>query len=336
NRLTSAEGRYGMISYTYDDVGNRLTRTVNDDTEDYYTYLTGTNKLDQISGANPTSFAYDANGNITAIGTNTLFYNQNNRLIRVEENSLVLGEYTYNGLGQRVIKEVGGGITTVFHYDLNGKLIAEGLADGTITAEYLYMGKIRIAKVDVSTGNIYYYLNDRIGSPQLMTDDTGTIVWEASYKPFGQATVNPKSTIVNNLRFPGQYYDGETGLHYNYFRYYDPRTGRYFLLAAPAVYTLGMALTDLAIIGGIWWAAQQAILSKKSPPKIKDPRVFSIEREKLSEGNYCEPPRKEDPEKDPPPTIEPTREQQIKREPWLARIWRFLTSQYDDTGAMGR
>ncbi|MBW2340188.1 MAG: RHS repeat protein, partial [Deltaproteobacteria bacterium] len=44
NRLTSAEGRYGAINYTYDDVGNRLTRTINSDTEDY-TYLTGTNKL---------------------------------------------------------------------------------------------------------------------------------------------------------------------------------------------------------------------------------------------------------------------------------------------------
>ena len=89
------------------------------------------------------------------------------------------------------------------------------------------MGKIRIAHVDVSTGTIYYYSNDRLGTPQLMTDDTGTIVWEASYKPFGETTINPRSTIVNNFRFPGQYYDQETGLHYNYFRYYNPRTGRY-------------------------------------------------------------------------------------------------------------
>ncbi|MCK4788902.1 MAG: RHS repeat protein, partial [Desulfobacteraceae bacterium] len=225
NRHTSAEGRYGAINYTYDDVGNRLTKTVNDDTDDY-TYLTGTNKLDHITGANPTSFTYDANGNTTAIGSKTLISNHNNRLIRVEEGESTVAEYTYNGLGQRVTKTVDG-TTTVFHYDLNGKLLAEGLADGTITAEYLYMGKIRIAMVDVSSGSMYYYLNDRLGTPQLMTDDTGTVVWEASYKPFGEATINPKSSVVNNFRFPGQYYDEETGLHYNYFRYYDPRTGRY-------------------------------------------------------------------------------------------------------------
>jgi len=84
------------------------------------------------------------------------------------------------------------GVTTIFRYDLTGKVIAERLADGTITAEYLYMGKIRIAKVDVSTGNIYYYLNDRLGTPQIMTDDTERVVWWASYKPCGEAEMNPK------------------------------------------------------------------------------------------------------------------------------------------------
>jgi len=53
------------------------------------------------------------------------------------------------------------------------------------------------------------------------------VVWEALYKPFGEATVHPHSAVENNFRFAGQYYDAETGLHYNYHRYYDPKTGRY-------------------------------------------------------------------------------------------------------------
>jgi RHS repeat-associated protein len=59
-----------------------------------------------------------------------------------------------------------------------------------------------------------------------MTDSTGQVVWAADYKPFGEATITV-STITNNLRFPGQYYDAETGLNYNYFRDYNPEIGTY-------------------------------------------------------------------------------------------------------------
>jgi len=52
------------------------------------------------------------------------------------------------------------------------------------------------------------------------------VVWQAAYLPFGQAQI-VTGTVTNNLRFPGQYYDSETGLHYNWNRYYDPEVGRY-------------------------------------------------------------------------------------------------------------
>ncbi|GAB0154362.1 hypothetical protein MnBA_37620 [Marinobacterium sp. BA1] len=53
------------------------------------------------------------------------------------------------------------------------------------------------------------------------------MVWRADYDAFGQAAVAPGSILTFNLRFPGQYFDSETGLHYNYYRDYDPSTGRY-------------------------------------------------------------------------------------------------------------
>jgi YD repeat-containing protein len=138
NRLTSATGIYGTIGYTYDNVGNRLTRTIGSQTENY-TYVLGTNQIDQIIGAgDPVSYAHDANGNVTGIGNWTLVYNQNNRLIQVDDGSTVLGAYTYNGLGQRVIKAASGD-TTVFHYDFDGNIIAESQIDGTFTVEYLHV-----------------------------------------------------------------------------------------------------------------------------------------------------------------------------------------------------
>jgi len=223
NRLDHAEGPYGIIDYTYDDIGNRLTKVENSQTASY-TYFPGTNKLQEVTG--PLIFTYDANGNITGIGNKILTYNQSKRLIRVEENGTTLGEYTYNGLGQRVIKTAND-VTTVFHYDFNGNIIAESDLDSNFTKEYLYRGKSRSAMVDVVSGEIYYYLNDQLGTPQILTDSTNTVVWEGIYKPFGEADVNPNSSVVNNFRFAGQYYDQETGLHYNYHRYYDPGSGRY-------------------------------------------------------------------------------------------------------------
>jgi uncharacterized protein RhaS with RHS repeats len=67
----------------------------------------------------------------------------------------------------------------------------------------------------------YYYHNDHLATPQKMTDSSGAVVWSADYKPFGEATVTV-STITNNLRGIGQYFDAETGLNYNYFRDYNP------------------------------------------------------------------------------------------------------------------
>ncbi len=72
----------------------------------------------------------------------------------------------------------------------------------------------------------YYYHNDHLGTPQVLTDENREVVWRAEYEPFGEAT-ETLSIVEQNLRFPGQYFDRETGLHYNYFRDYDPRIGRY-------------------------------------------------------------------------------------------------------------
>ncbi|WP_339133389.1 MAG: RHS repeat-associated core domain-containing protein [Candidatus Electrothrix sp. GW3-4] len=69
-------------------------------------------------------------------------------------------------------------------------------------------------------------MTDHLGAPQIITDDSGSVVWKAEYLPFGKVNISV-ADIENNLRFPGQYYDVETGLHYNWNRYYSPETGRY-------------------------------------------------------------------------------------------------------------
>ena len=67
---------------------------------------------------------------------------------------------------------------------------------------------------------------DHLGTPRRMTDTARAVVWDHVTRPFGE-TVSLLGVFENNRRFPGQYFDSETDLHYNYFRDYDPALGRY-------------------------------------------------------------------------------------------------------------
>ncbi len=225
NRLESASGIYGQINYTYDFVGNRKTKTVDGQT-DTYIYEPNTNKLDEITGANPMDFGHDPNGNIVTMGSKTFTYNQNNRLFQATEPGLTLGEYGFNGMGQR-IKKVTDGATTIYHYSKFGNLIAESDDGGTFKVDYLYLNGQPLAILDISPEEaIYYYHQDHLGTPQVLTDGQGQVVWKANFKPFGEVNI-VTDEVRNNFRFPGQYFDQETGLHYNYYRYYDSGIGRY-------------------------------------------------------------------------------------------------------------
>jgi RHS repeat-associated protein len=82
-----------------------------------------------------------------------------------------------------------------------------------------------------ATTQVFYIYSDQVGTAREITDASGVKVWQADPDPFGAIPPNEnpagRGQFVYNQRFPGQYYDRETGLHYNYFRDYDPQTGRY-------------------------------------------------------------------------------------------------------------
>ena len=128
-------------------------------------------------------------------------------------------------------------------YNAEG-LIAEADASGQVTRSYGYAPGstastgsaqafstnplwLKAAAMGSQTQSYYYYQNDHLGTPMKLLNQSGVVVWSATYDAFGRATINPASTVSNNLRFPGQYHDAETGLHYNWNRYYDSATGRY-------------------------------------------------------------------------------------------------------------
>jgi RHS repeat-associated protein len=241
-----------MYDYTVNGLGNVETvdgKSYPDLTADTtnFDYLAGTSKLDIVTDSQgPKQYVYDDNGNITSDGILTFIYDQQNHLDQVKQDTTVLADYVYDGFNRR-IKKIAGGNTTVYHYDRNSLLIAETLADGTPLVDYIYLGSTMVAlKKYGAQAGIYYVVNDHLTTPQMVLDAAGTVVWQAACAPYGLADVTV-NTITFNIRFPGQYFDSETGLHYNWNRYYDPATGRY-ITADPIGLEGGMNL--YAYVGG--------------------------------------------------------------------------------------
>ncbi len=212
-RLKTANGVYGRMAWTYDNVGNRLTESRNGITESY-AYKTGTNIIESVDGALTKTFVHDANGNI-----------HHAVIQKTTAAAQVTSDYLYTSDGLRLTR-TSNGLTTVYHYDLAGNLIGESGPDGGNFKAHVYFAGTRLATV-AADGTVCYHHNNHLETPVMMTDDDGDVVWRADYKPFGKAEVASSSSVTNDFRFPGQVFDAETGYHYNWNRYYDSETGRY-------------------------------------------------------------------------------------------------------------
>ncbi len=109
-------------------------------------------------------------------------------------------------------------------FDSEGNRIAEyNEATGALIREYVWLNGAPI--IVIEGGVLTFIRSDHIGRPVFGTNSTGTKVWTAAYLPFGGVRTTTGTPI--NLRFPGQWFQGESGLHQNWMRDYDPTTGRY-------------------------------------------------------------------------------------------------------------
>jgi RHS repeat-associated protein len=193
---------------------------------------------------NAQTATYDATGNLLKLGTRGYGYNALNQLTSVSDSTTVKGTYNYGPNGFRV-KKVAGGKTIYFVYLPNGQLLGEyETATGGfhVDREHVYLRGAPIAVLsDSPTSNVtatqkvapmtlHYVSTDALGTPRKITRASDNLLsWQwLQDDPNGinQPTV-PTGGISYNLRFAGQYFDSETGLHENRYRFYDPKTGRY-------------------------------------------------------------------------------------------------------------
>lgn len=230
NRLTRATGEYGQIDYSYDAVGNRTAKN-----NEVYTIEAASNRLSDITtGSSTRNFNYSANGNSisdsnppSATGSFSFIYNDMNRLERVDNAQGTIESYIYNAQGQRITTDQSG-VKTHYFYNNNGRILAELDGSGTTTEEYIWLDDIPVAMVTAvnASPTLYYIDADHLNTPKKLRDATKATVWDMSSYPFGDI-YNIQGSQSLNVRFAGQYLDNNTGLHYNWNRYYDATTGRY-------------------------------------------------------------------------------------------------------------
>ncbi|HFD31671.1 MAG TPA: hypothetical protein ENJ28_02995 [Gammaproteobacteria bacterium] len=233
NRLTNASHPLASNlptseDFTYDAAGNREGAA----NSALYNY----DQNNRISlSPSVSNYQFDDDGNLTQRNSDETFvYDYENQLTQYANTTTgVVASYTYDSFGRRIKKEVTQNAQKTTHYLWDGtNIIAEYDGTGSRIKRYSYTAD-RYAPLQMEDASgIYNVHTDHLDAPVVLTNQVGDVVWRAEYEAYGSTQINEDvdgdlQSVRFDLRRPGQWEDLESGLYYNYFRYYDPSTGRY-------------------------------------------------------------------------------------------------------------
>jgi RHS repeat-associated protein len=204
-------------------------------------------KLNQYSRFDQWGLGYDKNGNLTQKGTQRMYFDYRDQMVRVTEGTTTT-ENKYDALGRRLQKIVNtGSQSKTENYYYSGHQVIE-VRDGNdqVKRQFIYGNGIdEVIRMDVYNGSTitpYYFHTNAIGSTTAVTDANGQVVERYKYGLYGMPTfmdaagnVIPKSAIGNNILFQGREYEPETNFYYFRARHIDPIMGR-FLQTDPMGY----------------------------------------------------------------------------------------------------
>jgi RHS repeat-associated protein len=265
-----------QYSYTYDNVGNRLTMTAPGGLQNYtynnlyeLTAVTGaktqsfgydkvanrvsaegqsytTNNVNQYTKVGTTVFSYDLNGNMSYDGFNTMSFDEENRL-KTTTRTGGSASYAYDAFDRRVSKTVNG-VVTNFIFDGQEVIGDYNNADGSVIAQYVYGNELDEVLTMQKGATTYYYHYDGLGSVREILSATGSIAERYDYDPYGKTTIYSASNgviatsaIGNRYMFTGREMNSETGYYHYRARTYKPGHGR-FLQRDPIGYEDSMNL----------------------------------------------------------------------------------------------
>ncbi|MFD7796917.1 DUF6531 domain-containing protein [Streptomyces sp. NPDC059759] len=254
-RVTAVQATNWTESYTYDEAGNQTeaswpaTHPGHEATgsREYF----GT----QVARAGQVRYEHDRLGRITLRqkprpsrkpDTWRYTWDAEDRLTSVRTPDGTLWRYAYDPMGRRTAKlRMAGDDEAVIErtdFTWDGTKLCEqtttweGLPNSvTLTWDHQGLHPIaqteRIAAADAPQDEVdsrfFAIVTDLVGTPSELVDEKGKVAWRTRRTVWGRTAWSADSTAYTPLRFPGQYFDAETGLHYNYFRHYDPETARY-------------------------------------------------------------------------------------------------------------
>ena len=248
SNITAIEVNGKNLAYSYDALDRLISETEGQDDDTSYSYDLNHNRLQKSEDATTDTYQYQEAANRLLQRNETgqslpvpkadvrYEYNDAGRQWRYYEADTLVAEYIYNANGQRTRKilygEEGTVIQTIiYHWSMN-MLMEETTALGELIRDYIpgasYMPVAQIDNKD-SMETVSYLYADHLMTARLATGQNQNVVWNWENEAFGRATAQETAGTKINLRFPGQYYDQESGLHYNWNRYYDPQLGRYII-----------------------------------------------------------------------------------------------------------
>ncbi|MFF5773931.1 putative T7SS-secreted protein [Streptomyces californicus] len=255
-RVTAVHAAEWTERYTYDAAGNQMEASWPSHHAAQEAIGSRSYVGTRISRAGDVHYEHDKQGRVVLRRRKRLsrkpdiwlyVWDAEDRLVQATTPDGSVWKYLYDALGRRIAKRllcpdsrtVKQEIT--FTWDFTALCEQEINADGlpyTVTLTWDYKGfrplaqTERLLKVETSQETVderfFAIVSDLVGTPSELVDESGELAWRSRDTLWGTTTWHSKSATYTPLRFPGQYFDPETGLHYNFRRYYDPESCRYF------------------------------------------------------------------------------------------------------------